>query len=363
MNPHTARMKEKDYYTQEAIDLLCRMIETPSLSRQEEEVASLLYDWMVQRGLHPQRIHNNVWCVDPHFDNSRPTLLLDGHIDTVKPVSGWQYDPFRATREEGCIHGLGSNDDGASVVSLLQTYRLLTERPQPYNLVFSASAEEEIAGSKGIESLMSQLPPIAFAVIGEPTCMQPAIAEKGLMVLDGTAYGKAGHAARNEGVNALYIALEDINRLRSLTLPRVSDLLGEVRIAVTQIQAGTQHNVIPDRCTFVVDVRSTECYPNAELFDILASCVKSGLKARSFRLNPTGLDRTHPFVGRALQLGLTPFGSPTLSNQALLSCPSVKIGPGDSCRSHTANEYIRTEEIGDGIALYVRLLDGLQINS
>ena len=292
---------------------------------------------------------------------NKPTILLNSHIDTVKPVNGWRKQPFTAKIENGKLYGLGSNDAGASVVSLFQAYRHLSATEQAYNLIFLASCEEEVSGKNGIESVLSQLPPITLGIVGEPTEMHPAIAEKGLMVLDVTAHGKAGHAARNEGENAIYKALQDIQWFREYRFPKESSLLGPVKMSVTQVNAGTQHNVIPDLCNFVVDIRSNECYSNEELFAEICSHISSEAKARSFRLNSSHIDADHPFVKRAVAMGRIPFGSPTLSDQALMRFPSVKIGPGKSSRSHTADEYIVISEIEEAIKLYIELLDGLVI--
>jgi acetylornithine deacetylase len=347
--------------TKEAVDLLTRMIEIPSFSREEGAVADLVFDKLQKDGLEPHRIGNNVWCVDPYYDALKPTILLDAHLDTVKPVSAWTKNPFKATVEGDCIFGLGSNDDGASVVSLMQVYKTLIGSCQSYNLVYSASCEEEVSGSAGLECVLPLLPPIHVGLVGEPTNMQPAIAEKGLMVLDAIAYGKAGHAARDEGENAIYKAIADIGRIKDLSLSRVSPLLGPVKMTVTMVHAGTQHNVIPDQCTFVVDVRSNELYSNKELYDYICLHVSSDIKARSFRLNSSSIDAEHPLVLKTLEMGLVPFGSPTLSNQALMPFPSMKMGPGCSSRSHTANEFIKISEIDHAIRLYLELLDGLKL--
>lgn len=348
-------------YTQEAVDLLRQMIQIPSVSRDEAAVADLLQQTLLEMGLNPHRHGNNVWCVDPKFNAQKPTLLLDAHIDTVKPVSAWERNPFEPSLEGDILYGLGSNDDGGSVVSLLQVYRHLIQTEQAYNLVYSASCEEEVSGKNGLESILPLLPPITAAIVGEPTEMQPAIAEKGLMVLDVTAHGKAGHAARNEGVNAIYKALDDICWARGYHFEKESPLLGPVKMTVTVVQAGTQHNVIPDQCTFVVDVRSNELYSNQELFELISSHMQSEVKARSFRLNSSRMDLNHPMVQKTLSLGLQPLGSPTLSNQALMPFPSMKIGPGNSSRSHTAGEFIRISEIEQAIKLYFQLLDGLTL--
>lgn len=350
----------EQYY--EAIDLLKGMISRPSFSREETAVADYLQKCWSDAGHHVFRKGNNLWIIAPGFDFAKPTLLLNSHIDTVKPAAGWQKDPFLPEEtEDDRLYGLGSNDAGASVVSLYEAFTILSAKAQPYNLIFLASCEEEVSGKNGIECVLPELPPIRFAVVGEPTGMRPAIAEKGLMVLDCVATGKAGHAARNEGVNAIYKAIEDINWFSTYQFPEKSDLLGPVKMTVTIIKAGTQHNVVPDRCEFTVDIRSNEFYSNERLFELIKEQVGCEIKARSFRLNSSRTEPEHPFVQRCLMLGNEPFGSPTLSDQALMRFPSVKIGPGDSARSHSADEYIYGLEIRDAITTYVRLLDGLAL--
>ncbi len=347
--------------THEAIGLLEQMVARPSVSRNEKEAADLLEHFMTGHHMLPLRIGHNLVCFSPLNRKGRPTLLLNAHIDTVKPAASWTRDPFRATREGDRIYGLGTNDDGASVVSLLQVFRILSHKEQPYNLIFVASCEEEVSGKNGIESVLPLLPQVDVALVGEPTGMRPAIAEKGLMVLDGTAHGKSGHAARNEGENAIYKALKDIEWFRNYRFEKTSPLLGDVKMSVTVINAGTQHNVVPDRCTFTVDVRSNENYSNEEIYRTVCAHTDSEIKARSFRLNSSHIDENHPLVARAKNLGLKPFGSPTLSDQALMHFPSLKIGPGDSSRSHTADEYITVTEIREAISLYMELLDGLEL--
>ncbi len=350
----------EQYY--EAIDLLKGMISRPSFSREETAVADYLQKCWSDAGHHLFRKGNNLWIIAPGFDFAKPTLLLNSHIDTVKPAAGWQKDPFLPEEtEDDRLYGLGSNDAGASVVSLYEAFTILSAKAQPYNLIFLASCEEEVSGKNGIECVLPELPPIRFAVVGEPTGMRPAIAEKGLMVLDCVATGKAGHAARNEGVNAIYKAIEDINWFSTYQFPEKSDLLGPVKMTVTIIKAGTQHNVVPDRCEFTVDIRSNEFYSNERLFELIKEQVGCEIKARSFRLNSSRTEPEHPFVQRCLMLGKEPFGSPTLSDQALMRFPSVKIGPGDSARSHSADEFIYGPEIRDAITTYVRLLDGLAL--
>lgn len=357
---HAIAMNTTDL-TNEAIALLERMVAIPSVSRQEEEVADAVEQFLHEKKLSPHRKGNNVWCISAGFDETRPTLLLNAHIDTVKPATSWQHDPFCPTWENEKLYGLGTNDDGASVVSLLQTFRWLYRRPQTYNLIFLASCEEEVSGKNGIEAVLPLLPPVDVALVGEPTGMQPAIAEKGLMVLDVTAHGKSGHAARDEGENAIYKALHDIEWFRTYRFPETSPLLGDVKMSVTVIQAGTQHNVVPDTCTFTVDVRSNENYSNKEIYHTICQHTVNEVKARSFRLNSSRIDIHHPLVKRIMEMGRTPFGSPTLSDQALMHFPSLKMGPGQSSRSHTADEYITRHEIEEAIELYIRLLDGLTL--
>ncbi len=346
------------------MNLLSELIALPSVSRDEAAAADHLFIFMSAQGLSPEREGNNIWCIAENFDEERPTLLLNAHIDTVRPVSGWTRDPFLPELVEGKLYGLGSNDCGGGLVALLQTFRILQsseEMTGPYNLVFLASAEEEVSGRQGIESVLPLLPKIDVAIVGEPTQLQPAIAEKGLMVLDVTAHGRSGHAAREEGINAIYRAIDDIQWFRSHQFERVSDLLGAVKMSVTIINAGTQHNVVPDECRFTVDVRSNECYGNAELLSLIRAAVKSDVEPRSTRLNSSSISPVHPLVQRCKDLGKTPFGSPTLSDQALMPWPSLKLGPGDSARSHTADEFICVDEISDAIAFYQELLTTVRI--
>lgn len=354
-------MTETSIYTSEAITLLQALIGIPSLSREEDTAADFLQNYIEESGIMTGRSGNNIWCISPMFDVNKPTILLNSHIDTVKPVTGWRRQPFTPKIENGKLYGLGSNDAGASLVSLFQVYRHLSATQQSYNLIYLASCEEEVSGKNGIESVLPKLPPITLGIVGEPTEMNPAIAEKGLMVLDLTARGKAGHAARNDGENAIYKLMPDIEWFRSFRFSKESPLLGTVKMSVTQINAGTQHNVIPDICTAVVDIRSNECYSNEELFEEITKHISCEAKARSFRLNSSSILADHPFVKRAVELGKVPFGSPTLSDQALMKFPSVKIGPGKSSRSHTADEYILLNEIEEAIGLYIRLLDGLKL--
>lgn len=316
---------------------------------------------MREQELTPQRIGNNVWAMSPAWNPALPVLLLNAHIDTVPPADGYTRNPFVPYFVGDKLYGLGTNDDGASLVCLLQVFRMLSAKPQPYNLIFLASAEEEVSGKGGIETALPLLPTITAAVVGEPTGMQPAVAEKGLMVIDAEAHGRAGHAARNEGINAISLAAEDILRLKKLSFPRISPLLGPVKASVTIINGGKKHNIVPDLCTFTIDVRSNELYTNREIFDLLRNELRSSLKARSFRLNSSSISMMHPLVLRALSLHLTPFGSPTLSDRALMPFPALKIGPGLSERSHSADEFVCLSEIKQALELYAALLDGLRI--
>lgn len=346
-----------------AVELLKKMIAIPSFSRSEAEVSALIKSDMVLNGYEPQEMGLNLILRGRHNRGGRPVLMLNSHMDTVKPVKDWQRDPFAPVVEDGCLYGLGSNDDGAGLVCLLNTFYLLDRKEQPYDLIFVATAEEEVNGVGGMKLVAPQLPEISVALIGEPTGMRPAIVEKGLMVLDFTVQGKSGHAARNEGVNAIYRAMEVIEMIKNLELSEQSELLGPVKKSVTIINAGTQHNVVPGECTFTADIRSNEFYSNHRLFDIISSMLPEWctVKARSFILNSSRIDPANPIIQRAVRMGLEPFGSPTLSDQAVLSCPSFKLGPGESSRSHTADEFVRIEEIEKAIPLYMALLDGMEI--
>ena len=347
-------------HTYEAVELLKKLIATPSISRDEKAAADVLEAYMKEKGLNPQRHGNNVWSSSPLGGAGGGLVLLNAHLDTVKPVAGWQHDPFTPTIEDDKLYGLGSNDCGGGLVSLLMAFMELNSQsntPTQPNFIFLASCEEEVSGKNGIESVLPLLPKIDFAIVGEPTGMQPAIAEKGLMVIDATAHGKAGHAARNEGDNAIYHAMKDIQWLSEWQFPKQTELLGPVKNTVAIINAGTQHNVIPDQCTFTIDVRSNECYTNEEIFAFFQEHLTSELKARSFRLSSSSIPMEHPFVQACIKEGLTPFGSPTLSDQALMRFPSLKLGPGESSRSHTADEYIKISEIDDAISLYTKLLN------
>ena len=351
----------QEEYVNDAVELLKKLIATPSVSRNEKDAADIMEQTIRSYGFEPQREANNIWIIDPQYDESRPTLLLNAHIDTVKPVASWTRNPFSPDVEDGVLYGLGSNDCGGGLCSLLQIFRMLTAKPQQYNLIYLASAEEEVSGKDGITRALPLLPHIDLAIVGEPTGMNPAVAEKGLMVLDVIAHGKSGHAARNEGVNAIYEALDDMRWIRDYKFEKVSEFLGPTKMTLTVVNAGTQHNVIPDKCTMLVDIRTNEFYDNEEVYEFIRQHLKSEVKAHSFRLKSSRIDPEHPLIRKCVAMGMKPFGSPTLSDQALMHFPSFKLGPGESSRSHSANEFIRISEIRDAIAKYETLLDGCAI--
>lgn len=343
-------------YTNDAVELLSELISTPSVSRDEKAAADVLQRKIKEWKLPCKRIGNNL-IVAKRLSKKKPTMLLNAHIDTVKPVETWTRDPFVPTIEDGKLYGLGANDCGGGLVSLLQVYRILSEEKDiPYNIIYVASCEEEVSGQNGFSAVLPELPPIDVAIVGEPTGMNPAIAEKGLMVIDGVAHGKSGHAARNEGVNAINEVLDDLQWLRDYQFRKVSPFLGETRATVTVVHAGTQHNVIPDKVEFVIDVRTNEYYQNEFVFAFLQKHMKSELKARSFRLHSSSFPENHPLIKRCKRMRMKPYGSPTLSDQALMPFPSFKLGPGESSRSHTADEYIEIDEIHNAIKTYVKLI-------
>lgn len=349
-------MMEYRQYTDDAVALLKELIATPRVSRNETAAADILEARMKQWGLNPQREANNVWAVAPGFDEGKTTVLLNAHIDTVKPVATWTRDPYAPMVEGDRLYGIGANDCGGGLMALLQVFRILCVQTLPCNLVYLASAEEEVSGKDGVERVLPLLPKVDVAIVGEPTGMQPAVAEKGLMVIDGYAHGVSGHAARNEGVNAIYEALDDLLWLRDYRFKKESELLGPTKMTVTQVESGTQHNVVPDLLHFVIDVRTNEYDKNEDVFAFLQKQMKhSDLKARSFRLHSSCIDMAHPLVQRCMTLGLKPFGSPTLSDQALMPFPSFKLGPGNSARSHSADEYICLSEIEQAIGLYLNI--------
>ncbi|MBT9393708.1 M20 family metallo-hydrolase [Hymenobacter sp. NST-14] len=355
-------MPELTALTDDAIELLIQLVQTPSFSREEDQTAELIFRFLAFRGARPQRDANNVWAVSKHFNPAKPTILLNSHHDTVKPGASWTTDPFGAAVEGDRLTGLGSNDAGASAVSLLAAFLYFHEQENlPYNLICAITAEEEVSGVNGIRRLLPLLPRIDLGIVGEPTQMDLAVAEKGLVVLDCVAHGRTGHAAREEGENALYKALDDVQRLRDYRFERVSELLGPVKLTVTQLQAGTQHNVVPDRCTFVADVRTNELYTNPEVVELVRGLIGADVTPRSTHLNSSRIPLTHPLVQRGVALGRRTFGSVTLSDQSMMPFTTVKIGPGDSARSHTPDEYILLSEIRAGVQGYVELLDGLEL--
>ena len=358
-----ARDSQLAYLYREARQLLESLIALPSFSREEDKTADLIEAFLSRHGVATHRKLNNVWAYNQHFHPGRPTVLLNSHHDTVRPNAGYTRDPFQPLVEEGKLYGLGSNDAGGCLVSLLATFLYFYPRQDlAYNLVIAATAEEEVSGQNGIELIYPGLGPIAFAIVGEPTQMHLAVAEKGLMVLDAVARGRSGHAAREEGDNAIYKAMADIAWFRAYRFPKVSEYLGPVKMSVTLIQAGTQHNVVPDRCTYTVDVRVTDSYTHEEVLDIIQSHVASEVSPRSMRLRSSRIDKDHPVVQAGLKMGRKTYGSPTSSDQALIPATSVKIGPGDSARSHTADEFIYLEEIQEGIAIYISLLSQVVVS-
>ncbi len=346
--------------TEEVIGLLKKLIETASFSKEEQGTALLLDDFLKRKKIRVNRMQNNIWVINKNFDPKLPAILLNSHHDTVKPNKGYTKDPLRAEVIDGKLYGLGSTDAGGALVSLLATFLHFYDADQmKYNLIFAATAEEEISGVNGIASIVDQLPKIDFALVGEPTEMHLAIAEKGLMVLDCISHGTGGHAARNEGENALYKALADIEWFKDYKFEKESEMLGPIKMNVTQIEAGTQHNVIPAQCKFTVDVRTTDVYSNREILALIKEHVNCEVNARSLRLQPSSISIMHPFVQAGIKLGRSTYGSPTLSDQALMPWPSVKIGPGNSARSHSADEFIYLEEIKEGIDLYIKMLNSI----
>lgn len=352
------------------IDLLDRLIATPSTSRSEDATAQLIEDFLLGQGVSQvQRLHNNVWARAAAWDDSKPTLLLNSHHDTVRPSSAYTRDPFAPTHESGRIYGLGSNDAGASLVGLVATFLHYYDTELPFNLLLALTAEEEVTGQNGSRALIPYLlshplgERLEGAIVGEPTRMQCAVAERGLLVFDGVAHGKAGHAARNEGVNALYLALDDIQRLRDYRFERESALLGPIKVSVTQIEAGTQHNVVPAECRFLVDVRTTDAYTNEEVVSLLQQAVVSStLTPRSTHIRASAIADDHPLVRTARQLGIPRFTSPTTSDQSQMPFPSIKMGPGDSARSHMADEWVGEQEVIDGIDRYIAFIAALAHN-
>ena len=344
----------------DVVDFLSHLIEIPSLSKEEDQAAEYVKNVLLERQIQPETYLKNVWAKNRHFTEGKYTLLLNSHLDTVKANSGYTLPPTEAIVKEGKLYGLGSNDAGGALASLLATFlHFYDQKNLPFNLVFAASAEEEISGKNGMEALYPHLPPIDFAIVGEPTLMDIAIAERGLMVLDITTQGVAGHAARKEGINALYKAIEEIKWFQEYQFEKNSEALGPIGMTVTGIQSGSQHNVVPDRCTYMVDVRVNDQYRNEEVLKIIQEHIPSKVVARSTRLNSSGVSTKHPIRKVADLLSIKTYGSPTTSDQALIPCESIKMGPGDSARSHTPDEYIFIHELKEAPAKYVRLLNEL----
>lgn len=343
---------------EEAVELLKGLIQIPSFSKEEDKTADLIQSTFEKRNIKFERKKNNVWVTNKHFDPKKKSILLNSHHDTVKPNDKYTNPPFEAAERGGILYGLGSNDAGGALVSLWATFlRFYEEEDLKYNLVFAATAEEEISGKNGIASILKSLPAIDFGIVGEPTEMKMAVTEKGLVVLDCKVLGEAGHAARKNGKNAIEMALEDLNWLKDYEFQKESSSLGKINMSVTQIKAGTQHNVIPSECDFVVDVRTTDAYTNEEVVEIISSNINAEVTPRSTRLQPSGVDDNHVLVQAAKALKIDTYGSPTLSDQALMAFSTIKMGPGKSERSHTADEYIWLQEIYAGIDTYVKLLE------
>ena len=341
----------------DSLELLQALIRIPSISKEETRTASAIELFLKDRRIRTHRKNNNIWAYNKHYDAAKPTILLNSHHDTVKPNQGYVRDPFAADIEDGKLYGLGSNDAGGSLVSLIAAFlHFYDQKNLKYNLCLAATAEEEISGKDGLELIIPELGPLDFAIVGEPTCMQLAIAERGLMVLDCVVHGKAGHAAREEGENAIYNALKDIEWFRTYEFAKKSALFGPIKMSVTIIEAGSQHNVVPAECKFTVDVRVTDAYRNEEVLKIIRQNVNCDVNPRSTRLKPSSISIDHPIVKAGIAMGRETYGSPTTSDQALLDIPSLKMGPGDSARSHMADEYIYTDEIKEGIALYIKLI-------
>ena len=350
-------MKSIEILTQEAISLLEALIETPSFSSEEDQTALLIENWFTQNDIPFEKENNNVWAFNKYFDQNKPTLLLNSHHDTVKPNQGYTNDPFKAFVEDGKLFGLGSNDAGGCLVSLLATFvHFYSNENLPYNIVIVASAEEESSGKKGLNSVLKHLPELDCAIVGEPTLMQLAVAEKGLLVLDIVVKGTASHAAHNNPDNPIYNAIPVMEWFNSYEFEKISDVLGPVKMTVTQINAGKQHNVVPSQCDLVVDIRVNDCYNNSEILEIVRKQVSAEVNPRSMHLNASSIPVTHGLVQAGIALGRTTYGSPTLSDQSVLSCQSLKLGPGETLRSHSANEFIYVSEIEGGIALYIKIL-------
>lgn len=342
----------------DSMELLMQLIAIPSISREEEKTADLIQEFIESKKINTFRKLNNVWCFNKYYDASKPTILFNSHHDTVKPNSSYSLNPYEPIIKDGKLYGLGSNDAGGALVCLLSAFIFFYDEVDlNYNLVFSATAEEEISGVNGVELILPLLGKIDFAIVGEPTLMNMAIAEKGLLVLDCVVKGISGHAAREEGDNAIYKALKVIDWFQTFQFPKVSETLGPIKMSVTMIHAGTQHNVVPNTCELTVDIRTTDAYSNVEVLEIIRQNIDCEFKPRSIRLNPSSISPNHPFVQAGINFGRLTYGSPTTSDQAVMNFPSLKMGPGDSGRSHTANEFVYVNEIKEGIELYINILN------
>lgn len=355
-SPYKMALKE---LTNDAIALLKKLIETQSFSSEEDNTALLIEDWFKHHKIDYQRTKNNVWAINKYFNESKPTLLLNSHHDTVKPNSAYTKNPFEAIVEDGKLYGLGSNDAGGCLVSLIATFTYFyNQEDLKYNLVLVASAEEESSGPNGLNSMLSIIPKVDVAIVGEPTLMNLAVAEKGLVVFDAKVMGTPSHAAHPNDNNSIYNTIKVLQWFKDFKFEKGSEVLGDVKLTVTQINGGKQHNVVPADVDLVIDVRVNDAYTNAEIAQILqekSPC--DSITPRSLRLNSSSIPVNHPLVQVGIEIGRTTYGSPTLSDQAVLTCPSLKLGPGDSTRSHSADEFIFINEIEDGIKIYVELLN------
>ncbi|GAA0729909.1 M20 family metallo-hydrolase [Aquimarina litoralis] len=348
--------------TEKAIDLLHQLIETQSFSSEEEGTALLIENWFHEYEIPFERENNNIWAYNKNFDEAKPTILLNSHHDTVKPNGNYTNDPFMAFVEDGKLYGLGSNDAGGCLVSLIATFTYFYNKQDlNYNFVIAATAEEESSGPLGLKSILKYLKNVEFAIVGEPTLMQLAIAEKGLLVLDVSVKGSASHAAHPNDDNAIYNTLKVIEWFKDYKFENSSETLGDVKMTVTQINAGNQHNVVPSHCNLVVDIRVNDKYKNEEVLELVKNSLPQHVevKPRSLHLGSSSIPKNHPIVTSGISLGRTTYGSPTLSDQSVLSCPSLKLGPGDSTRSHSADEFIYVKEIKEGVALYIKILEGI----
>jgi acetylornithine deacetylase len=350
-------MKNVETLTQEAIALLKNLIETPSFSSEEDQTAVLIEKWFTQNDIPFERRNNNVWAYNKYFDKNKPTLLLNSHHDTVRPNQAYTNDPFKAIVKDGKLFGLGSNDAGGCLVSLLATFvYFYANENLPYNIIIVASAEEESSGKNGLNSVLKHLPELDCAIVGEPTLMQLAVAEKGLLVLDVKVKGTPSHAAHKNEDNSIYNAIPVMEWFRNYRFDKISEQLGPVKMTVTQIKAGKQHNVVPSECDLVIDIRVNDCYSNQEILQIVKENCPAEITPRSMNLNASSIPVSHGLVQAGIAIGRTTYGSPTLSDQSVLSCKSLKLGPGETLRSHSADEFIYLNEIGEGIQLYIKIL-------